>query len=100
MLTPILLMKSVLPGMMSRRWGRIVNITSASVKSPVAELGLSSCLVPAFGGADRVESVGSFVQSLQMNSYGVRPLRVLSRRAKLYAVTKSARWARSSPCVS
>ena len=42
MLTPILLMKSVLPGMMSRRWGRIVNITSASVKSPVAELGLSN----------------------------------------------------------
>ncbi len=42
MLTPILLMKSVLPGMMNRRWGRIVNITSASVKSPVAELGLSN----------------------------------------------------------
>ena len=42
MLTPILLMKSVLPGMMGRGWGRIVNITSAAVKSPVAELGLSN----------------------------------------------------------
>jgi 3-oxoacyl-[acyl-carrier protein] reductase len=42
MLTPILLMKSVLPGMISRGWGRIVNITSATVKSPVAELGLSN----------------------------------------------------------
>lgn len=42
MLAPILLMTSVLPGMISRRWGRIVNITSATVKSPVAELGLSN----------------------------------------------------------
>jgi 3-oxoacyl-[acyl-carrier protein] reductase len=42
MLTPILLIKNVLPGMISRGWGRIVNITSASVKSPVAELGLSN----------------------------------------------------------
>ncbi len=30
-----------------------------------------------------VESVGSFVQILQMYSYGVRPLRVFRRRAKL-----------------
>ncbi|WP_330083120.1 SDR family oxidoreductase [Methylocystis iwaonis] len=42
MLAPIFLMTSVLPGMISRGWGRIVNITSATVKSPVAELGLST----------------------------------------------------------
>jgi NAD(P)-dependent dehydrogenase (short-subunit alcohol dehydrogenase family) len=42
MLTPIFLMKSVLPGMIDRGWGRIVNITSATVKSPVEELGLSN----------------------------------------------------------
>ncbi len=42
MLTPILLMNGVLPGMTARGWGRIVNITSASVKTPVAELGLST----------------------------------------------------------
>ncbi len=29
---------------------------------------------------------GSFVHSLQMNSYGVRPLRVFRRRAKLGSV--------------
>ncbi|RVV98835.1 SDR family oxidoreductase [Mesobaculum littorinae] len=42
MLTPILLMKACLPGMMERGWGRVVNITSQSVKSPIGVLGLSN----------------------------------------------------------
>lgn len=42
MLTPIALMKALLPGMIDRGWGRVVNITSQSVKSPIAQLGLSN----------------------------------------------------------
>lgn len=42
MLTPIALMQAALPGMMERGWGRVVNITSQSVKSPIAALGLSN----------------------------------------------------------
>lgn len=42
MLTPIALMKATLPGMINRGWGRVVNITSQSVKSPIAQLGLSN----------------------------------------------------------
>ena len=42
MLTPIALMKAVLPGMMARGWGRIVNITSQSVRAPIPALGLSN----------------------------------------------------------
>lgn len=42
MLTPIALMKSLLPGMIERGWGRVVNITSQSVKAPIAQLGLSN----------------------------------------------------------
>ena len=42
MLTPIALMKARLPAMMSRGWGRVVNITSQSVKAPIGVLGLSN----------------------------------------------------------
>ncbi|SMC72377.1 SDR family oxidoreductase [Primorskyibacter flagellatus] len=42
MLTPIALIKALVPGMMDRGWGRVVNITSQSVKSPIAVLGLSN----------------------------------------------------------
>ncbi len=35
MLAPIFLIKAVIDGMIERRFGRIVNITSASVKSPI-----------------------------------------------------------------
>lgn len=42
MLTPIALMKALLPGMIERGWGRVVNITSQSVKAPIAVLGLSN----------------------------------------------------------
>ena len=42
MLTPIALMQAVLPGMMAQGWGRVVNITSVSVKAPVSVLGLSN----------------------------------------------------------
>jgi 3-oxoacyl-[acyl-carrier protein] reductase len=42
MLTPIELMKTVVDPMMSRGFGRIVNITSAAVKAPIDILGLSN----------------------------------------------------------
>ena len=42
MLTPIELIKSVVDGMIERRFGRIVNITSAAVKMPIDILGLSN----------------------------------------------------------
>ncbi len=42
MLAPIELIKAQVPGMMERGWGRVVNITSQSVKSPIAILGLSN----------------------------------------------------------
>ena len=42
MLAPIALMKACLPGMMERGWGRVVNITSQSVKAPIPQLGLSN----------------------------------------------------------
>jgi 3-oxoacyl-[acyl-carrier protein] reductase len=42
MLAPIALIKATLDGMVARRFGRIVNITSHAVKAPVAMLALSN----------------------------------------------------------
>jgi len=42
MLTPITLIKGLVPAMMDKGWGRVVNITSQSVKAPIAVLGLSN----------------------------------------------------------
>ena len=42
LLTPIALIKALLPGMIERGWGRIVNITSVAVKAPIPVLGLSN----------------------------------------------------------
>ncbi len=57
MLTPIALMTALLPGMMDKGWGRVVNITSQSVKSPIPQLGLSNAaragLTGFVGGTSR-----------------------------------------------
>jgi len=57
MLTPIALIKACLPAMMQRGWGRVVNITSQSVKSPIPVLGLSNAaragLTGYVGGTSR-----------------------------------------------
>ena len=42
MITPIMLIRAVVDGMIARRFGRIVNITSAAVKAPIPALGLSN----------------------------------------------------------
>jgi 3-oxoacyl-[acyl-carrier protein] reductase len=42
MLAPIELIKATVDGMIARRFGRIVNITSGAVKMPIPELGLSN----------------------------------------------------------
>ena len=42
LLTPVALMQALIPGMAAQGWGRVVNITSGSVKAPIAQLGLSN----------------------------------------------------------
>lgn len=42
MLAPIELIKATVDGMLERRFGRIVNITSSAVKAPIDHLGLSN----------------------------------------------------------
>ena len=42
MLSPIEMIRATVDGMIERRWGRIVNITSSAVKQPLEMLGLSN----------------------------------------------------------
>jgi 3-oxoacyl-[acyl-carrier protein] reductase len=42
MVAPIMMMRAVLDGMIARKWGRIINITSSAVKAPLPLLGLSN----------------------------------------------------------
>lgn len=49
----ILLVQGVLPGMKERRWGRIINITSISVRQPVDNLVLSNSIRAAVTGMAR-----------------------------------------------
>jgi 3-oxoacyl-[acyl-carrier protein] reductase len=51
-LAPRVLIEAVLPGMRERRWGRIVNVGSSSVREPIPHLTLSN--------AHRMAAVGFF----------------------------------------
>ena len=42
MLTPIALVQALAPGMAERKFGRVINITSSSVRAPIAGLDVSS----------------------------------------------------------
>jgi 3-oxoacyl-[acyl-carrier protein] reductase len=42
MLTPVALVQALAPGMVERKFGRIINITSSSVRAPIAGLDVSS----------------------------------------------------------
>lgn len=42
MLSAVALMQALVPGMMAQGWGRVVNITSQSVRAPIGVLGLSN----------------------------------------------------------
>ncbi|GLJ00713.1 SDR family oxidoreductase [Sphingobium sp. BS19] len=42
MIAPIMMMRAVIKPMMAARWGRIINITSSTVRAPLPMLGLSN----------------------------------------------------------
>ena len=69
MLTPIALMTALMPGMAERGWGRVVNITSQSVKAPIPQLGLSNSARTGLTGyvagtARQVAPMGVIVNNL------------------------------------
>ena len=86
MLTPIALMSAVMPGMAERGWGRVVNITSQSVKAPIAALGLSNSARAGLTGyvagtARQVAPMGVIVNNLLPGAHDTDRITALDNAA-------------------
>ncbi|MFM9849535.1 MAG: SDR family oxidoreductase [Hyphomicrobiaceae bacterium] len=68
MITPLALIKSTVYGMMDRGFGRIVNITSQSVKAPIASLELSNGARAGLTGAVAVIARKSVRRNVTINA--------------------------------
>ena len=68
MITPIALIHATVYGMMERGFGRIINITSYSVKSPIAQLELSNGARAGLTGAVAVLARKSAAQNVTINA--------------------------------
>ncbi|MBX3654932.1 MAG: SDR family oxidoreductase [Ramlibacter sp.] len=68
MLAPVLMIRALLPGMRERRFGRIVNITSAMVKSPRAHQGLSTSARTALTAVCKAISTEIVVDNVTINN--------------------------------
>src|SRR4051812_764206 len=68
MLAPISLIGTYVPGMRSRRFGRIVNITSAMVKSPSATMGLSAAVRAGLTALSKSVQRDSVVDNVTINN--------------------------------
>jgi 3-oxoacyl-[acyl-carrier protein] reductase len=93
MLAPIFLIKAVLPGMRRRRFGRIVNITSALVKSPRSPFGLSAAARAGLTALCKAVSRQSAVDNVTINNllpegfYTDRQKAIAERRARVEGIT-------------
>ena len=68
MITPIALIHSTVYGMMDRGFGRIINVTSYSVKSPIAQLELSNGARAGLTGAVAVLARRSVARNVTINA--------------------------------
>jgi 3-oxoacyl-[acyl-carrier protein] reductase len=68
MLAPIFLIKTYVPGMRQRGFGRIVNITSAMVKSPSATMGLSAAVRAGLTALSKSVQRDSVVDNVTINN--------------------------------
>lgn len=82
MLSPIELIKATIDGMAQRGFGRIVNITSSALKSPIESLGLSNGprsgltgFIAGLAREDRIASRNVTINNLQPGSFDTDRLR-------------------------
>ena len=79
--------KLVLPGMMSKNWGRIINLTSISVKQPIDNLVLSNTLRAGVTGLTK--SLSNEVAKFNITVNNVAPGMTLTRRLYELAVVEA-----------
>jgi 3-oxoacyl-[acyl-carrier protein] reductase len=68
LLAGALLLRAVVPGMRARRFGRIVNITSAMVKTPHAAMGLSTAARAGLTALSRAIAREAVVDNVTLNN--------------------------------
>lgn len=68
MIPAALLMRAYIPGMRARKFGRIVNVTSAMVKSPHYDMGLSTSARAALTALSKSISVSVAVDNVTINN--------------------------------
>jgi len=83
MLAPIFMIKALLPGMRSRRFGRIVNITSARVKTPTEASGLSTAARTGLTGLCKGLAIEVARDNVTINN--LLPERILTDRQRYMA---------------
>ncbi len=64
----VLLIRAVLPGMRTRRFGRIVNITSAMVKTPHAAMGLSTAARAGLTAVSKALAREAIIDNVTINN--------------------------------
>lgn len=70
LMSPVRLAYAALPTMQQRGWGRIINITSLSVREPVANLTLSNAYRAAVTGFAKTLSSEIIAQGITVNNVG------------------------------
>ena len=98
MLTPIELIKATVDGMMARKFGRIVNITSAAVKAPIEILGLSNGARAGLTGFVAGLSRKTVIANVTINSLLPGPFDTDRLRGTAKAKRKSAASASNRSC--
>ena len=68
LIAAVLLIRAVLPGMRARRFGRIVNITSAMVKTPHAAMGLSTAARAGLTAVSKALAREAVVDNVTINN--------------------------------
>lgn len=68
LLAAALILRAVLPGMRERRFGRVVNITSAMVKTPHAAMGLSTAARAGLTALTRALAREAIVDNVTLNN--------------------------------